>query len=329
MRTMATRTRRPRHRWVPALGLLVGVTMSLTAIAALYDATTQRPWAPPAGLTYVDTGGYATRFIALGPRRAHPIVLIHGAFESADTWKSVARLLGRRFHVEAYDLKGYGYTERRGPYDISALADQLAAFLSVRHLTHPILVGHSLGAGVIARFVLNHPHVAAGIVFLDGDGLTANYPTWVFRDLVPEPFRTALYRSLLSNDLLVGEVFALACGPQCRPLTHAQLDTFERPFFVAGAEQAFFTIASHPLVGVTMAQRHELSMLSTPSLVIVGAHDPELSPQQAAAAARDIGAPSPTVLSGDGHLALWSDPLHVAQALAAFCDRLASTTPVG
>jgi len=329
MRTMATRTRRPRHRWVPALGLLVGVTMSLTAVAALYDATTQRPWAPPAGLTFVRTNGIATRFIALGPHRGDPIVLIHGAFESADTWTPVARLLERSFHVEAYDLKGYGYTERRAPYGVHALADQLAAFLSVRHLTHPILVGHSLGAGVIARFVLDHPHVAAGIVFLDGDGLTANYPTWVLRDLVPEPFRTALYRSLLSSAVVVGQVFSLACGPHCRPLTHAQLDTFERPFFVAGAEQAFFTIADHPLVGVTATQRLELARWRVPALVVAGSSVAELSRAQAAVTAHAIGAPSPTILAGDGHLALWSDPVRVARVLTAFCDHLAATTAVG
>ena len=231
---MAKRTRRPRHRWILALGLSVGVALSLTIVAATYDATTQRPWAPPSGLHFVETDGFATRFVASGRLQLPPIVLVHGAFESADTWAPVATLLQRQFHVEAYDLKGYGYTERRGPYDISALADQLAAFLRARHLTHPVLVGHSLGAGVIAQFVLDHPRAASGIVFLDGDALTANYPTWVLRNLVPEPFRTALYRSLLSSDLIVGKAFALACGPNCQPLTHRQLDAVQRPFFVTG-----------------------------------------------------------------------------------------------
>lgn len=314
---MRTRPRRPGFRWVVALGLAVGVAISSTSVAVLYDAMTARPWTPPPGLHFVQTDGYPTRFIASGPEIGRPIVLLHGSFESAGIWMPVLRILAEHHHVEAYDLAGYGYTERTGSYDVHALSDQLAAFLTARHLRDPVLVGHSMGAGVIAQFLLDHPHTASGAVFLDGDGLTANYPTWILRDLVPEPFRTALYRSLLGSGFLVRHVFSATCGPHCPPLTPAELDMVQRPFFVQGAEAAFFAIANQPLVGVGVARRLLLREVTVPKVVVVGSNDPELPAAGARATALAIGAPPPTILRTDGHLALWSDPRGVAAAVEA------------
>lgn len=190
------------------------------------------------------TGAYETRFQSWGGLSAHPVVLVHGAFESVDYWRPVALRLSRCTHVEAYDLEGYGYTQRVGPYDASTLAAQLYDFLVARHLVHPILVGHSLGAGVITRFVLEHPHVAAGIVFLDGDGLSWQYPGTALLPWIPALYRTALFRYAVRNDALVSAIFRSACGPRCPAVTPAVLAMVQHPFEVAGAQAALLAYAS-------------------------------------------------------------------------------------
>ncbi len=298
------------------------VLASLTAASLAYDVATDTPVPVPSGLAFVRTGAYATRYEAWGAPSSDPVVLVHGAFESVATWRPVARLLAPATHVEAYDLEGYGYTEHVGPYTTASLAAQLAAFLSARHLHHPVLVGHSLGAGVIARFVLDHPGVAAGVVFVDGDGLSVTFPgTWV-PNALPEPFRTAAYRAVVRNRALVSAIFGLTCGPGCPTLTPDQLTEVQRPFLVAGAERALLAYVGRPVVGVTAGELVKVRSPDLAAAVVFGAQDDEYDGAAPAATAARIGAPAPVVIHGCGHLSLWSHPRQVAAVVDGVLARV-------
>src|SRR5487761_2292767 len=232
--------RRRRPRWLLARTLLavaISAALVMTGITQMYILSTDRPAAIPRGLDFVRTGDYMTRFQAWGPPSVHPVVLVHGAFESVSYWQPMAAILSRSVHV--------------GPYNTEALAQQLYHFIVARHLVQPVLVGHSLGAGVIAQFVLDHPRIAAGMVFLDGDGLSLSFPGRQILSVIPSLFKTAIFRFAVRSDFLVRKVFALACGPSCTPLTAAQLHAVQLPFEVAGAQQSLHTYASQPIVGVT------------------------------------------------------------------------------
>ena len=311
-------------RWLAVVA--ASVLAALTCSAQWYVWATDTPASVPSGLTFVRTGQYLTRFHTWGAPSADPVVLVHGAFESVTTWAPVAERLAPTRHVEAYDLEGYGYTQRVGPYTTESLATQLVAFLAARHLDHPVLVGHSLGAGVIARCVLDHPGVAAGVVFLDGDGLSVTIPgTWVPGEL-PEPFRTALLRGVLRSDALVSTVFGLACGPGCPTLTPGQTAAVRRPFEMAGAERALLAFTGRPVVGVTASELGRIRSSGLPALVVFGAEDPEYRADAPARTAARIGAPHPTLIANCGHLSLWSHPTQVAAAVVGFADRLAPGT---
>ena len=319
-----------RRQGLPGSALLlvaVCVIASVAAAASAYVVATDAPDPVPPGLTFVHTGGYATRYQAWGAPSAHPVVLVHGALESVATWRPVARILAPGVHVEAYDLEGYGYTDHVGPYTVESLATQLADFLAARHLTHPVLVGHSLGAGVIARFVLDHPGAAAGVVFVDGDGLSVRYPgTWV-PGHVPEPFRTAAYRAVVRNRAVVSTIFGLACGPGCPTLTPAQTDEVQRPLLVPGAEQALLAYASRPVVGVTPGELVHVRSPDLAAAVVFGAEDEEYTRSAPYVTATRIGAPAPVIVPGCGHLSLWSHPRQVAAVVAGLSARVSAGPP--
>jgi len=321
-------TRRRRARGLlraTVSGLVIGLVIATTSIAAIYDAETAKPTAPPAGLHYVRTGDFLTRFQAWGPTTAAtPVVLIHGAFESVGYWAPVAKILSRTTHVEAYDLEGYGFSQRVGPYTPQTLVTQLYDFLIARHLRHAVLVGHSLGAGVIARFVLEHPHVAAGIVFVDGDGLSESFAGTGVIHWVPSLYLTALYRFAVRDDALVSLIFRSACGPQCPPVTPAVLSMVERPFEVARAQQALLAFAGQPVVGVSVAQLRQVGATGIAARVIFGSDDNVFSSASPRQTAERLHAPSPDVIAGAGHLSLWSHPSSVAQDIAAFLSRLST-----
>ncbi|HKV83880.1 MAG TPA: alpha/beta hydrolase [Ktedonobacterales bacterium] len=323
------RSRRWR-RLLKRLGIaLLALFVVLTASSLIYNAVTNARAAPPAGLTYVQTGAIQTRYRVWGsPSLPGPaIVLIHGAFESADTWEPLATLLARAHHVEAYDVKGYGYTQRKGPYTVEALAQQLNDFLTARGLVRPILVAHSSGAGVVARFVLDHPTAASGIVFVDGDALSTGVRTsWLPRALL-DPWRTTVLRLLVHSDSVIRTLYSAACGSGCPKLGAAGLDQWRRPFEVAGAEQAIWDMLAAGIPGIPADQVARIAALRLPAAVVFGAQDNVFSAASPAQTAERIGAPAPTIIPGAGHLSFISHPDAVAAVVEQLYGRV--TGPAG
>jgi len=159
-------------------------------------------------------------------------------------------------------------------------------------------------------------------VFLDGDGLQVSFPGRQLIDFVINPYRTAIFRFAVRSQSLVRRVFAVACGPNCAPLTSQQLRVVQRPFEVAGAEQALLAYAARPIVGVQVSDLRRVRAERIPSLVIFGSKDFQFSPGAAALTARRLGAPAPAMVNGAGHLSMWSSPDQVASVLERLLRRV-------
>lgn len=328
---LASSPKRPKHgargwRWLKRIGLgLLAVWVALTGFALIYNAATSGRASAPAGLSYVQTGDVLTRYRVWGDPslRGPAIVLIHGAFESADTWDPLARVLAQTHHVEAYDVKGFGYTQRVRPYTVQALADQLDAFLTARGLVHPILVAHSSGAGIVARFVLDHPYGAGGMVFVDGDALYGGVTSWLPRILL-DPWRTTLLRLLVHSDAFIRALYGRACGSGCPPLDAAGVEQWRRPFEVAGAEQAIWDMLAAGIPGLPADQVARIAALRIPAAVVFGADDHQFSKDSPAQTAQRIGAPAPTIIPGAGHLSFIGHPHEVAAVIEQLYGRAVS-----
>ena len=84
------------------------------------------------------------------------VVIVHGLGEHSGRYAHVVEALNRAgWSVVTYDQRGHGRSPgKRGalPYDL-ALLDDLARILDGTHATKRILLGHSMGGAVAARFV--------------------------------------------------------------------------------------------------------------------------------------------------------------------------------
>jgi pimeloyl-ACP methyl ester carboxylesterase len=307
-----TPRRRKRVRRLLAAVLVLAVIGTLFSFG--YDAATAGRAREPAGLRFVSADGIGTRYRhwgATGP----PIVLVHGAAESADTWNRVANLLATHHRVYALDVTGWGYSQRRGPYDAGHEAGQLLGFLDALHLNHATLVGHSTGAAVVAAAALRAPGRVDGLVLLDGDGLDTGTGTGWLRLLLVEPYRTTLLRFAVRNDWVIRRIYGAACGPACPRLDRAGLDQWRRPLQVPGAEHGLWSMTG--LVGLPAGQMAALARIDVPKAVVFGAHDTEFAASAPYDTAKLIGAPAPTVIAGARHLSLISHPDQVAAAITA------------
>jgi pimeloyl-ACP methyl ester carboxylesterase len=305
-------------RWV-LLTPFVAV-VAVTAASFGYNQSTNGPVPRPSGLLMARGGGFDTRYLEWGTSGT-PIVLVPGAFETADTFAALGPVLAAASHrVFAIDLTGTGYSTPSPPYDAAHLAAQLLAFLTAKGLTGtdaPVLIGHSSGAAVVgAAAAAGGPRFAAGVVFLDGDATPLSGPGFLGWLLV-NPYRTSLLRLALSQDWLIRRLYSSQCGPDCPPLSTAGVQTWRLPLQQPGfASEVAYTLR-HGIASMTTAEFAQLRALTVPRLVIYGADDPQMSRADAVTTASRIGAPAPVAIPGR-HLTMISSPHQLATALHAF-----------
>src|SRR3954447_22900216 len=167
------------RRWLCRVGVALLVLVLLLTVASFaFNAATSGRERPAAQLypgPWVTVDGTRVAYRAWG-RRGSPVVLLGGAFEPAWVWHEVGPLLARRHRVFALDLPPFRYTARHGPYTLAAWVALVDAFDRRLELSRPLLVGHSLGAGVAVAAALDHPRRVSGIVLLDGDALPVGGP---------------------------------------------------------------------------------------------------------------------------------------------------------
>jgi pimeloyl-ACP methyl ester carboxylesterase len=88
----------------------------------------------------------------------HPVVFVAGWTLCADFWEyQMAPLSSRGMRCVGYDRRGHGRSAcTGGGYDFDTLADDLAAVIDGLDLRAATLVGHSMGAAEIVRYLSRH-----------------------------------------------------------------------------------------------------------------------------------------------------------------------------
>ena len=295
------------------LVLIVGITLA----AITFDLATSGSQRPPSAIypgPFVRVDGTLLAYRSWG-HTGSPIVLLGGAAEPSWVWHDVGPLLARPGHrVFALDLPPFGYSQRHGPYTMAHWLQLLEGFEQRRHLEQPVLVGHSLGAGVAAAAGLAHPDDVAGVVLLDGDALAFGGNHGWLADLLVYPYYPALYRIITGSDWVVGRVLRNAWGPNPPQPSHATLAQFERPFHVEGTDAALKQFLAHGIPGLTLSQ---LAKLRTPRAVIWGVKDNVDSLASGRATATTLHTKLQTIANA-GHLSMLAQPQAVANRILHF-----------
>ena len=309
------------RKWLRRIGLAVLVLVAAVTLAAAgYDLATGNDFRPARELyrgPFVQVGRTLVAYRHWGSAGS-PIVLLGGAAEPSWVWHRVGPLLAARGHrVYALDLPPFGYTERRGPYTLAGWTALVRGFDRRLGITRPLVVGHSLGAGIAAALALAHPREVRGVVFLDGDGLPVGHGIGWFSNVLVWPWYPALYRLATGSDWLVGKVLRNAWGPHRPKVTRSLVDVFQRPFRVDGTEGAFRALAGRGIPGVSLA---ELRGLRVPRAVVWGADDhvDSLAAGRRTAAALGVRI---VVLPRAGHLSMLASPGATATAIESVHTR--------
>lgn len=139
------------------------------------------------------------------------VLAVHGVTASHLAWRTVARELAAAepMALLAPDLRGRGHSAGLpGPFGMAAHVADLVAVLDAAGVERAVLVGHSMGAYVVARLAADHPERTAAVVLADG-GLPLPLPEGESPDAILEkvvgPAIARLRQTFASRDAYIAQ----------------------------------------------------------------------------------------------------------------------------
>lgn len=313
------RVRRRVRKWLRRIGVgVVALVVLVTAVSLVFNRVTEPPNTLDPGFgSYVRVGSSDVHYQRWG-EQGSPIVLVPGAMESSIIWSSVGPLLGKRHRVYALDMAWHGYTRDTGSLTLAAQASLLGGFITALHLRRLLLVGHSLGAAVIAKVALDEPDRVGGVVFADGDGLPiGSGPQWP-QDLVREvvthtPYLTSLIRIAQRWPSAAHGAIKSLCGSPCPGLTAGLAEQWVRPL---GQQSEVDAIHRWLVAGSYGLSDAQIAAITVPREIIWGSED-KTTGGSLSATIRNLHHPAVHIIENAHHLTMLADPIAFASAVEA------------
>ena len=216
-----------------------------------------------------------------GPEGAPWVTLVHGSGDNHAAWGLQTPELAETYRVLTYDVRGHGETETPAdqPVNQETFVEDLRALLDALGIEKTALVGYSMGGGIARNVAATHPERIWGLVLSNGGRL----------DPPPDPSQEAEMRRMREeriSGIRAGGMDAVFDG---------WLDNVYTPEFVEARPDIVewhrkITTSNDPekymrvLGGATSPAVFDLTRISMPTLIIVGAGDSYTGPE----AGRDL-----------------------------------------
>jgi pimeloyl-ACP methyl ester carboxylesterase len=262
-----------------------------------------------AGLSYLARAGEGT-----------PVVLLHGIGSNARSFEPLMAAFDARYRVVAWDAPGYGDSnplavDLPDASDYAVLLNRLLVQLDVSRC---ILVGHSLGTLVAARFALVSPNHLAALCLVS--------PALGYGVDKGEALPPAVAGRIEELDRLGPEQFGRARAPGL------VADPAARPDVLASIERAMAAVrrpgydhAARLLAGGRLLD--DAARITVPTAVIVGSQDritPPANARRVFDALRSSARHSFSEIPDAGHAICQERPIEVARAIASSVDNKAA-----
>jgi pimeloyl-ACP methyl ester carboxylesterase len=162
---------------------------TLAALALLYLILIVIAYLPSATVPIDKLTGADSKFVQVNGQTIHytrqgtgsPLILVHGFAGSTYTWRHLIPLLTDHYTVYAYDMLGFGLSDKPpdGDYGMKAQGGMLIAFMEALNLPSAHLVGHSMGGVVIACAALEAPQKVASLIMIEPGFYTKTGPEFL------------------------------------------------------------------------------------------------------------------------------------------------------
>ena len=229
-----------------------------------------------------------------------PLVLISGIGYTLWQWHKMVPFLAEHFKVITFDNRGVGQTDKpAGPYTAQMLARDTAGLLDALGIEKAVVLGHSMGGFIAQAMALAFPQKVSKLILCSTNFGGPNHvpitpkAMTVLSDTVSDPlvrFTNGLKVSTApgwaeANPVVVKEWLEWRiANPVDVAAYHAQLAIG----LALTSEEAAF--------------EHKLPHISVPTLILFGAHDDVVPPENAELLAKQVPESQTAIIPDAGHL---------------------------
>lgn len=265
---------------------------------------------------FVEAGGCRWHVQVLHGAPGQPVLwLLHGTGAASHSWRGLVPLLAPHATLVVPDLPGHGFSGALPATSLPRMARAVAALAQQLALPPTVLIGHSAGAALAARAVLDGLLAPAQLVgvnaaLLPFEGLAGQVFAPLARLMARQPWVPWLFARRAGDAAAVQRLVA-STGSTLDARGLALYGRLMRsPAHVAGA---LAMMANWDLDGLW----RDLPRLAVPLALLVGTQDATVPPAQARRVRLQLPATVLRELPGLGHLAHEEAPQQVAAVLAA------------
>lgn len=310
-----------KHRllkWIvflPAGGLLLlaGLYVYLDARQEPLQMNEQARAYAPGQFVHLSRG--ITHYRLLGPEAGELLVLIHGGMVSGmHVWEPNQHFLAAQgYRVLMYDLYGRGYSDRiKGKYTPELLFQQFEELLTALEIQKPFyLAGLSLGSMVAINHTRQNPEQVKKLMLISpaARGKFSLHPALTVPVL--SDFLLTTYWRPQAIQSQMKEFYQ----PENFPEYKTRLEEMAR---YRGYKATNYSTWVHTLTYNMEGQLAEIGEQGTPVLLLLGAHDPYLSADEALVYEKLIPGLKVKEIAHAGHIVNYEQAAVVNQLMLAF-----------
>lgn len=204
----------------------------------------------------IDTGEINIHYYRTGHGDLPPLLLCHGFSDNGLCWTRVAEALASQFDIIMMDARNHGLSGH-GSANLQGMSDDLATVIQALNLNQPAVLGHSMGASMVADFAARYPARVSRIL-LEDPPWTKHQGAVRDKDVAQRREGFRQYLTSLNNKT---EAQIIAFGKQQNPTWHAD----ELPAWAASKKQ----VSELAMEGLTLGNWSEtVAQIQCPAWLI-------------------------------------------------------------
>ncbi|MCH8542896.1 MAG: alpha/beta fold hydrolase [Alcanivorax sp.] len=308
-------------------GLVIALLLLVAVLLGAWWAPDQPPealaerWAQPPS-SFVTIDGMPVHYRDQGSRDAEQtVLLLHGTSASLHTWEGWVAEMGDAYRVVSLDLPGFGLT---GPfvshddYSIGAYTTFMGQAMDALEIEQAVVAGNSFGGEVAWETALAMPERVSALILVDAAGYpieSVSMPLG-FR-IAQTPALSSIMNRVLPRSVIESSVRNVYGDPSL--VTDELVDRYYDLTLREGNRAALSARFTHAVWRDESGER--LATLTQPTLVIWGAQDRLIPPENGHRFVQDMPNAELVMFETLGHVPQEEDPQATAQAALSFLEQ--------
>lgn len=251
-------------------------------------------------------------------KAAQTLMFVHGFGDSSLSWTFFARMFrSGDYRVLIPDLIGFGRSDRpaQADYSYAAQSKRLLSLLKSLGVSRVHLVGNSMGGGIVAQMALDQPQLVASLTLMDAAGV--HYKPTELDQQVLRGNNFLVPKKVEDFDKLID--FVTATRPlMSRPVVDYLADRAVRD---SALHERIFQDILFPDIDFLLL---DLDRIKAPTLIVWGAKDRVLSPENAKVFKKYIPDSRVVLFPNAGHVPMIEIPEESGAAVKQFIDEVAA-----